>query len=104
MAEENKNEIIPAEEKVAAAKKAIEVATSADAKKKAGLALKEAKKELAAVKKANTKQAKYNNTCKGEFVLPGMRWGAGKSEPVPDDVAKSKKFKHAVKIGVLKKV
>lgn len=92
-------------EKVEMAKDKLAAATSADAKEKAGIALGEAKKDLAAFKRANKKpkQATYKNMCKGSFTLPGQTWQAGKSLPVTDEMAASKKFQHAVKIGVLKK-
>lgn len=46
---------------------------------------------------------KFKNMCKGDFTLPGLTWEKGQSLPVTDEMADSKKFKHAVKIGVLKK-
>ena len=52
----------------------------------------------------DSKDPKYKNKCVGVFVLPGIRWVGGETQPVPKDIRDMKKFKHAVKIGVLKKV
>lgn len=49
------------------------------------------------------KPVKYKNTCKGAFTMLGMIWKSGESLPVSDDIAKTKKFKHAVSLGVLVK-
>lgn len=93
-----------AQQKVENAKAALADAISADAKKKAGLALKEAKKELKALEKATPKPDKYENTLKGEFVLPGIVFKAGEAKPVSKEIQNLKKFKHAVHLEVLKLV
>lgn len=119
MSDDHDEKIKVAKVKVADAKEVLKDATSADAKKKAGIALGEAKKELADLKKAApakgsssgssgegkapAKEIKYKSTTKGKFVLPGIEFMPGKSIPVPADVMETKKFKHAVSLGVLKK-
>jgi hypothetical protein len=45
--------------------------------------------------------AKYKNTRNGMFVLGGLTWKPGESLEVPAGIADSKKFKHAVELGVL---
>lgn len=46
---------------------------------------------------------KYTNKCKGVFTMMGMRWKTGESKLVPQEIADTKKFKHAVSLGVLVK-
>lgn len=49
------------------------------------------------------KIVKYKNMLKGIFTMLGMIWKPGQALPVSKEIAASKKFKHAVKLGVLVK-
>jgi len=46
----------------------------------------------------------YRNKLNGPLCFPGLVFPAKQSKPVPATIAETKKFKHAVKIGILKKV
>jgi len=54
-------------------------------------------------KTKTTRVVKYKNTCKGAFILLGMIWKSGEALPIPEEISETKKFKHAVKLGVLVK-
>lgn len=115
MSDDNKENLGQAQEqidlaqgKVDQAKTDLANATSTADKKKIGKALGGAKKELAAAKKDHSallspKLAKFKTLTKGKFILPGIEFFPGKSTPVPEDIQALKKFKHAVKLGVLVK-
>ena len=74
---------------------------SIDALKKS---IAEAKSDGQSSQAAKTKKSvRYKNTCKGIITMLGMIWKPGQALPVSKEIAVTKKFKHAVKLGVLVK-
>lgn len=84
----------------------LKAATSADGKKKCGIALGEAKKALTELKNSAPKKdevIKYKNKCRGVFSLPGISWDKNEAKEVPKEILETSRFKNAVRCKALVK-